>query len=266
MTTTRATVLLALPLVACSAAKKPGPPLARFSGDIQALALAARYVPPAPVILEAGSFHGETALEMVRRWPQATVYSFEPVPELLAIVMQNTAPFPNIHPSALALSDRVGTAVFHLAATADKPNQTLGSGSLLESSHHREGFPAIEFAKDITVSTTTIDAWAKASGVPRLDLLWLDIQGAEFPVLKNATTLLKTVSVVVTEVEFVEMYRGQVLFAEMKPWFEAQGFVLMAADFSPEAPDRADLKSRNPLSWYGNAMFVRQAVAHGPRI
>jgi FkbM family methyltransferase len=259
MTAKSATVLLALALVACSAAKKPSqPPLARFSGDVQALALAARHLPPAPVILEAGSFHGETALEMIKRWPRATVYSFEPVPELLAIVKQNTAPFPNIHPSALALSDRVGTAVFHLATTADKPHEALGSGSLLESSHHREGFPAIEFAKDITVSTTTIDAWAKASGVPRLDLLWLDIQGAEFPVLKNATTLLKTVRVVITEVEFLEMYKGQALFAEMKPWFEAQGFALVAADFSPEAPSKADLKSRNPLSWYGNAMFVRR--------
>jgi FkbM family methyltransferase len=251
-------LFLSLVLAGCASAKKPAKAIARFYGDAQALALAARYIPSQPVILEAGAYHGETSLEMVKRWPQATVYSFEPVPELLAIVKKNTAAFANIHVSDLALSDKIGTAVFHMSAMEGKPDESLGSGSLLEPSHHREGFPWVKFEKNITVTTTTIDAWAKQSGVTKIDFIWLDIQGTEFPVLKAAPNIMKTVKVVITEVEFVEMYKGQALFAEMQPWFEAQGFELVGADFAPDAPSKADLKSRKALSWYGNALFARR--------
>lgn len=254
---------LALIFTGCTPAKKPVQqqqlqPIARFAGDAQALALAARYLPSRPVILEAGAYHGETSLEMVKRWPQATVYAFEPVPELLAIVKKNTAAFANIHVSELALSDKLGTAVFHVSSLEGKPEESIGSGSLLEPSHHREGFPWVKFEKTITVATTTIDAWAKQSGVAKLDFIWLDIQGTEFPVLKAAPAIMKTVKVVITEVEFVEMYKGQALFAEMKPWFEAQGFELVAADFAPDAPSKAELKTRKALAWYGNALFARK--------
>jgi 2-O-methyltransferase len=260
MTTPWRILVFALLCAGCSGQKKPAAAkaLTRFSGDTQALARAASYLPSQPVILEAGSYHGETALEMVRRWPQATVYSFEPVPELFAIVKQNTAAFPNIHSSDLALSDKIGTAVFHMSATENKPEESLGSGSLLEPSHHREGFPSVKFEKSITVNTTTIDAWAKQSGVTKIDFIWLDIQGAEFPVLRASPNIMRTVKVVITEVEFVEMYKGQALFAQVKPWFEAQGFELVAADFAPDAPNKADLKSRKALSWYGNAIFARK--------
>jgi 2-O-methyltransferase len=230
----------------------------RFANDDQALAIAARYLPSDPVILEAGSYHGETALAMVRRWPGATVYGFEPVPALYAIVKQNTQAFKNIHPSALALSDKVGTAVFHLSTMEGKPDASLGSGSLLEPSHHLDGFPWVKFDNSITVSTTTMDAWADTHRVEKIDFIWLDVQGAEFPVLKAAPRMMKTVKVVMTEVEFVELYKGQSLYAEMRTWFEAQGFEQVATDFDASAPKSADLKTRKGTSWYGNSIFVRK--------
>ena len=259
-------VLLLLLLVAAPACKKKAvEPVARlaeralehFGNDDQSLAIAARFLPSNPVIVEAGSYHGETALEMVRRWPAATIYSFEPVPELFAIVQENTRAFKAIHPSDLALSDKVGTAVFHLSAMEGKPDASLGSGSLLEPSHHLEGFPWVKFENVITVSTTTLDAWASFNHVPSIDFIWLDVQGAEFTVLKAAPVILKTVKVIMAEVEFVELYKGQSLYAEMRPWLEARGFVLVATDFAAAAPTVASLKRRNGTSWYGNAIFVR---------
>ena len=229
-----------------------------FKSDDEALAIAARFLSAQPVILEAGSYHGETALAMARRWPRSTIYSFEPVPELFAIVKRNTEAFKNIHPSELALGDKVGTAVFHLSTMAGKPDASLGSGSLLEPSHHLEGFPWVKFDNAITVSTTTIEAWAKDHHVEKIDFIWLDVQGAEFTVLKAAGAILKTVRVIMAEVEFVELYKGQSLYAEMKPWLEARGFAQVATDFDATAPKMADLKNRKGTSWYGNAIFVKK--------
>lgn len=147
--------------------------------------------------------------------------------------------------------------VFHMSAMAGKPEESLGSASLLAPKHHSADFPHVKFEKTIMVATTTIDAWAKRSGVAKLDFIWLDIQGTELQVLKAAPDIMKTVKVVITEVEFVETYAGQALFTEIQPWFETQGFELVGADFAPDAPAKADLKSRNALSWYGNAVFVR---------
>ena len=255
---TMAPMSAAKPVKAVEAPAKPAKASNSFANDAEALAMAARYLPAKPVILEAGSYDGQTALAMVKRWPDATVYSFEPVPELFAIVKKNTAPFPNIHASDLALSDKAGTAVFHLSAMQGKPDTSLGSGSLLEPSHHLEGFPWIKFDKTITVTTTTMDDWAKAHRVKKIDFLWLDVQGAEFPILKAAPHIMKSVTVVMTEVEFLEMYKGQALYAEMKPWFEAQGFEQVAADFDSSAPKQANLKTRRATSWYGNALFARK--------
>lgn len=230
----------------------------RFANDEQALAIAARFLSPSPAILEAGSYHGETAVAMVQRWPGATIYSFEPVPELFEIAKKNTSAWRNIHLSELALSDKVGTAIFHLSALEENPDASVGSGSLLEPSHHLEGFPFIKFDKTIAVTTTTIDQWASVNQVNRLDFIWLDIQGLEFPVLKASPSILKTVRVIMAEVEFVELYKGQSLYAEIRPWLEAQGFAEVATDFAPEAPQRADLKMKKAISWYGNSIFARK--------
>lgn len=62
--------------------------------------------------------------------------------------------------------------------------------------------------------------------VAETDFLKLDIQGAELDVLKGATTLLKRVVVVSTEVEFVPLYKDQPLFADVDAYLRSQGFLL----------------------------------------
>jgi len=57
------------------------------------------------------------------------------------------------------------------------------------------------------------------------DILKLDVQGAERDVLAGAERLLDSVGVVQTEVEFVELYAGQPLFAEVDQFLRRRGFV-----------------------------------------
>jgi FkbM family methyltransferase len=229
-----------------------------FSDDEGALAIAARYLPKNPAILEAGAYHGETTGLMARHWPEATIYAFEPVPRLFEIVKHSTAQFPNVHVSDLALSDKVGTATFHISTMEGQPEVSLGSGSLLDPALHKQSYPWVEFTRDITVSTTTIDDWAKAKKIRSVDFIWLDVQGYEFPILKASPAILGTVSVVMTELEFIELYKGQALYSQIKAWFEAQGFALVATDFPLDAPNKASLKNKSRSPWYGNGIFVRR--------
>lgn len=56
------------------------------------------------------------------------------------------------------------------------------------------------------------------------DFLKLDAQGAELSVIEGAPTVLGDVSVVHTEVEFVPLYEGQPLFAEVDQALRGAGF------------------------------------------
>jgi hypothetical protein len=71
------------------------------------------------------------------------------------------------------------------------------------------------------VSTTRIDDIAEIDNV---DLFKIDVQGAELAVFRHASRALARALVVQTEVEFVELYRGQPLFADVDTFLRSQGF------------------------------------------
>jgi len=59
----------------------------------------------------------------------------------------------------------------------------------------------------------------------RVDFIKLDVQGYELAVLQGAEDALRGAVAVHTEVEFVEMYKGQPLFADVDAHLRARGFV-----------------------------------------
>jgi FkbM family methyltransferase len=58
-----------------------------------------------------------------------------------------------------------------------------------------------------------------------VDFMKLDVQGAELMVLQGAQRVLQGVSVILVEVEFVELYERQPLFADVDRHLRSQGFV-----------------------------------------
>jgi FkbM family methyltransferase len=72
------------------------------------------------------------------------------------------------------------------------------------------------------VDTVRLDDVAETAG---LDLLKMDIQGAELMVLQNAEKRLEDALVIQTEVEFLEMYVDQPLFADLEVFLRPKGFV-----------------------------------------
>jgi FkbM family methyltransferase len=215
-----------------------------------ALRIVAPHLPENPVILEGGAFNGEDTVRMARFWPGGTIYSFEPVPELYQRTKRNVAAYKNVKVYDLALSDKVGTATFHLSEDDCQPGEPSQSGSLLTPKEHKKVWPTISFKKQIKVATTTIDEWADRNGVAKIDLMWLDIQGSELIAIKAAPRIIKTVKAIIAEVEFVELYAGQPLFKETRDWLAKRGFKMKAADF--------DLKIAPSKGVFGNAIFVRK--------
>jgi FkbM family methyltransferase len=78
------------------------------------------------------------------------------------------------------------------------------------------------------VSTSQVQT-VRLDDIPQADdadYLKLDVQGAELDVIRGADQLLKKVVFIQTEVEFIPMYLGQPLFAEVDQALRSAGFLL----------------------------------------
>ena len=72
----------------------------------------------------------------------------------------------------------------------------------------------------------TLDSLLPESGIPldNVDILALDVQGAELLCLKGATALLGHVHLLEAEVSLLRWYEGGVLLPELDAWLREQGF------------------------------------------
>lgn len=83
-----------------------------------------------------------------------------------------------------------------------------------------EGFGAIEAIEDI--QTSRLD---DLTALPNIDLLKMDIQGAELMVLQNGTEKLRQCIAVQLEVSYICLYENQPTFGDVDVWMRTQGYV-----------------------------------------
>ena len=77
---------------------------------------------------------------------------------------------------------------------------------------------------EITVNCHRLDTVMAKNNIPRVDIIWMDLQGAELLALKGLGKFMKTVKYMNTEVSHYAMYHGQVLFDELNNFVISNGF------------------------------------------
>jgi FkbM family methyltransferase len=160
-------------------------------------------------VLDVGANRGQFALFAARRFPQARLICFEPLPSPRARLERVMGPGARVTVRDCALGVATGTAEFHVSAADD-------SSSLLPiGSRQREVFPGTEETATVEVEVRRLDEVLSASELITPVLLKLDVQGAELAVLRGAETLLSAIDAVLVEVSFVELYVGQALADEV---------------------------------------------------
>jgi FkbM family methyltransferase len=186
----------------------------------------------ARVVFDIGSCEGEDALRYAHLFPDATTYAIEPLPRNIPLLRANLARYPNrnVRLIELALSDVPGTARFFVSS-GQPPGVTSAdwdygnkSSSLLPPGEHVVIHPWVQFQEQIEVETDTLERVCQREGVTSIDLIHLDVQGAELKVLMGAGALLASVRVIWMEVEAIPLYAGQPLKADVERFMDAQGF------------------------------------------
>jgi FkbM family methyltransferase len=164
-----------------------------FEEDVRILRLLKPRLPERPVILDVGASNGRWTREIVKIFPGATVFLFEPgtayTDEMLA-THERLKLFP------IAIGERDGPVTFHVHPDPQ------GSTTV----DWQEG----NFATPITVPMRTIDSLIKEGAIAPPNLIKMDIQAGELAALKGAIGALPSVRVLHLETWIMQAYGGKI--------------------------------------------------------
>jgi FkbM family methyltransferase len=177
------------------------------------------------VVFDVGAHLGETAVLYAKKFPRATIHSFEPSPKTFAELQAVLKPYPNVRAVNVALGDAKGNRTLHM-------NQSSGTDSLLSSAGQLSDAAMAQLTKtivEVPVAVRTLDEYCQANDIAFIDLLKMDVQGFELEVLQGARDLLaeQRIALIYSEVSFERFYEEQPFFQDVYVRLIEQGFQLV---------------------------------------
>ena len=204
---------------------------------------------PEPIVFDVGANVGQTLQRYAAAIPNARVHCFEPFPASFNALAETAAQYPRATAHELALADADGERVLHASTTYHTRN------SLLERpTGGRTYWRGGALDEEVTVRVETLDSFRARTNVERIDILKIDVQGAEGLLLDGAKGTLGAgaIGLIYTEVMFVPHYEGGVLYDELAHRLDAHGFSLLNI-YDPIVASNGQLR-------YANALFVSPDV------
>lgn len=171
-------------------------------------------VKPSPRILDCGANIGVSVLRFKQLYPRAKITAFEPDPQLCAVLRRN------LGRNGAGDVEVIEAAVWKMEATlgfAPFAGEDSQSGYILDSAEQNVD-PAnpIQLVRAVSLSDYLADP---------MDLLKLDIEGAEFEVLESCKKVIKNANQIMLEVHH-KVDRVDLLIGVIEPLRDA-GFQLV---------------------------------------
>jgi len=82
------------------------------------------------------------------------------------------------------------------------------------------------FQDETTTNCHRLDTIMQQYSIPKVDIIWMDLQGAELLALKGMGNHIDNVKYIHTEVSYIEMYTGQVMFHELNNYITSNNFII----------------------------------------
>jgi FkbM family methyltransferase len=164
-------------------------------------------------IVDVGANTGDFTRLMIRLFPEASVHMVEANKELAKTLKLVGKPF-----DIALVGDKEKEIQFHVHKDAHT------GGSIYRE--HRYKYRRPENINVNTVPMTTIDKILDARGIQHVDVLKLDIQGAEYLALRGAKTCLRSAQIVISEAPIMQYNPGSPSFTDVNILLELNGFRL----------------------------------------
>ncbi len=169
-------------------------------------------------ILDIGANSGQAAGRFRRYFPEAMIYSFEPLPDCYK---QLTAAFLNDNKFKafnVALGDSTGTAKFN------RNEYSLSSSLLPLGDAHKKSFPFAQKETPENVCIRRLDDMVSELCIEGTLLVKLDVQGFEDKVIEGGKKLIEQADILICEMSIETLYERQVLFDGIYKKFKSMGF------------------------------------------
>jgi FkbM family methyltransferase len=171
-------------------------------------------------IVDVGANRGQFALVARRCFPQATIFSFEPLSKPANRYRRVFAKDERVRLNEVALGPSAGKAAIYVSMRDD-------SSSLLPiTALQNQTFPGTSEIGQETVRIGPLREFVRPEDIEPLALLKIDVQGYELETLKGCESLLDRFANIYVECSFVELYAGQASASEVIDFLHVRGFVL----------------------------------------
>jgi FkbM family methyltransferase len=211
--------------------------------------LVRRLIRPGMCVLDIGANVGYfTRLFAQLAGRQGHVFAFEPGPQTMPFLESNTRSFRNVKRMPWAVSDRDDTVTFYLHPTSSASN------SLYDLAGAKER---------VTVPSVSIDTFARQHHISRVDLVKIDVEGAEPLVVQGMAKQIQAQDQILIIIEYCP--KNLTLAGHAPSAFIES---LRAMDLHPHSIDAGggltSLESSMPTLPQGDDAFVNLLCAKKP--
>jgi FkbM family methyltransferase len=177
----------------------------------------ASFVKRAGGVLHIGAHKGQEANFYDKQ--SASVLWVEAIPAVYEILNNQISCFPNQKAMLALLGDENQDSVpFHVSSNDSMSSSIYEFGTDL-------GFENLRMTKTLDLPMVRLDSILSDAESAKFPYWVLDVQGNELNVLKGSGSLLDQCHSIYTEVSTREVYKGGVLFQELKNYLNDKGFI-----------------------------------------
>lgn len=192
-----------------------------------------KHFPPTdtPVIIfDVGARDCNESIVFYTKFKNARIFSFECNPNTLGLCRKAIEPYKDrITLIERAVCEHDGSILFYpinqeKTITSWKDGNP-GASSLFRSNGTYEHEYYVQ--DEVIVPSTRLDTIMEMHNIEHVDIMWMDLQGAELLALKSLGKYLQNVKCIYTEISHRPIYEGQVMFHDLHSFLSSNGFCLV---------------------------------------
>ena len=183
-----------------------------------------------PIIFDVGAHIGQTLDLYIKEFNNFKIYSFEPFYKSFKVLSQKSDNYSFASSYNIGFSDKKESAKFYsyIAPNDDDYSQMNSLFKQKDKSLGEWGFEEVREINEEICEFDTIDNFCNNNSITTVNLLKIDVQGAEYKVLKGATQLLKSkkIKTLILEIIVASNYENLWKLSDYIEYFEKLDYEL----------------------------------------